>query len=220
MKPRDSSSPAAVPAAETRERPPPDWPRPRLVLGLSGGMGCGKSTAAQQFAEFGFRTVDCDRIVRDEVLIQPEVVAAVRARFGAGVLGADGRIDRRAMAERIFASDAERCWLEALVHPRVRTAWGRALAGNLGARWVVEVPLLFEKGLENWFDYTVCVTTSSALQLSRLRSRGVPEGLAEQRIAKQLPLPRKIAAADFVLLNDGTPEFLREQVALLAGRWH
>ncbi|MBK8475081.1 MAG: dephospho-CoA kinase [Opitutaceae bacterium] len=191
-----------------------------MVLGLSGGMGCGKSTATRMFAELGFRVVDCDRIVREEVLPSPEIVAALVARFGPTVVGEDGRLDRAAVAARVFANDADRLWLEALLHPRVRESWRRALASDLEAKWVVEVPLLFEKGLENWFDSTICVATSSALQVSRLHARGVPADLAAARIAKQLPLPRKIAAADFVLLNDGSLDFLKEQVALLAGRWH
>ena len=215
-----SSSTSAQAADPARELPPPDWPRPRLVLGLSGGMGCGKSTATRMFAELGFRVVDCDRIVRDEVLPSPEIVAAVAARLGPAVVGGDGRLDRAAVAGRVFSSDGDRLWLEALLHPRVRESWRRALAADLAAKWVVEVPLLFEKGLENWFDSTICVATSSALQVSRLHARGVPADLAAARIAKQLPLPRKIAAADFVLLNDGSLDFLKEQVVLLAGRWH
>ncbi len=217
---QSSSTASGSTAPASRERPPADWPRPRLVLGLSGGMGCGKSTATRLFAEFGFRTVDCDRIVRDELLPRADVIAALAGRFGSRVVGTDGRLDRAAVAERVFADDADRLWLEALLHPLVRESWRASLAGDLAARWVVEVPLLFEKGLENWFDSTVCVATSLAQQLSRLQVRGVPTDLAAARIAKQLPLPRKIAAADFVLLNDGSLDFLREQVASLAGRWH
>ncbi len=216
----DSTTGVDRDSSATRETPPADWPRPRLALGLSGGMGCGKSTATRLFAELGFRTVDCDRIVRDELLPRADVVAAIAARLGPQVVGAEGRLDRAAVAARVFGDDGDRRWLEALLHPLVRESWRQALAGDLAARWVVEVPLLFEKGLENWFDSTVCVATSSALQLSRLQARGVPPDLAAARIAKQLPLPRKIAAADFVLLNDGSIDFLREQVASLAGRWH
>lgn len=182
-------------------------------------MGGGKSTVAAMFAELGFRTLDSDRVVRDEVLQEPEIVAALRERFGAAILGADGKPDRRALAKRVFGDDADRLWLEALTHPRVFAAWDRAFATEPGARWVVEVPLLYEKGLENRFDFVVCVATSSAPQLARLHSRGVPSDLARPRIAKQLALPRKIAAADHVLLNDGSLAFLREQVTWLANRW-
>ncbi|HLP06776.1 MAG TPA: dephospho-CoA kinase [Opitutaceae bacterium] len=219
MDPKTPSPAAAAAASAGREQPPPDWPRPRLVLGLSGGMGCGKSTATRFFGECGFQTVDCDRIVREELLPRPDIVAAIAARFGAGVLDGDARLNRAAVAERVFARDEDRLWLEALLHPEVRASWRAALASDLAARWVVEVPLLFEKRLENWFDSTVCVATSSGQQLSRLQARGVPPDLAAARIAKQLPLPRKIAAADFVLLNDGSLDFLKEQVASLAGRW-
>jgi dephospho-CoA kinase len=220
METQTSSTNTGVAQRPAQELPPPDWPRPRLALGLSGGMGCGKSTATRMFAKLGFRVVDCDRIVRDEILPSPEIVAAVAARFGPTVVGVDGRLDRSAVAARVFSDDGERLWLEALLHPRIRASWRQALAGDPTAKWVVEVPLLFEKGLENWFDSTICVATSSALQVSRLHARGVPADLAAVRIAKQLPLPRKIAAADFVLLNDGSLDFLKEQVVLLAGRWH
>ena len=81
-----------------------------------------------------------------------------------------------------------------------------------GARWVVEVPLLFEKSLENWFDFMVCVACDPTLQLARLEQRGLDRLLAGKRISKQLPLARKIELSDFVLWNDGSPSFLKAQV--------
>ena len=89
------------------------------------------------------------------------------------------------------------------------------LAVGEGRDWIIEVPLLFEKGLENWFDFIVCVASSADVQLARLTQRGVPHALAGQRISKQLPLARKLALADLVLWNDGTLPFLREQVETL-----
>ena len=83
------------------------------------------------------------------------------------------------------------------------------------ARWAVEVPLLFEKGLENWFDFTVCVACAPDQQLARLEQRGLPRGLAGQRISTQLPLERKIELADFVLWNEGSPEFLQNEIDFL-----
>ena len=80
---------------------------------------------------------------------------------------------------------------------------------------MVEVPLLFEKSLQNWFDFTVCVASHPAVQLARLEQRGLPPPLARQRISMQLPLAQKIEVVDFVLLNDGSPDFLREQVVRL-----
>jgi dephospho-CoA kinase len=189
-----------------------------LMVGLTGGMGCGKSTAAVRFAELGFRRLDADQVVRDELLPSPEVAAAIRARLGDAMLAADGSVRRDKVAEKVFKDPAALAWLEDLLHPRLLTRWREVLAGSRGTAFIVEVPLLFEKGLENWFDFTVCVTTDSESQLRRLEQRGIPRDQARQRIAQQLPLARKCELADHVLLNDGSPEFLREQVDVLAAR--
>lgn len=183
-----------------------------MIIGLTGGMGSGKSTAARIFEELGLQRLDSDTLVRERILTQPEVVAALRGRFGAAVIRDDGTVDRATLATRIFTNDEDRLWLEALVHPRLYALWRATFAEAAGGSWVVEVPLLFEKRLENWFDFTVCVATSSAVQFARLEERGIPHALAEQRISKQLPLALKLELADFVILNDGPPDFLRAQV--------
>jgi dephospho-CoA kinase len=188
-----------------------------MILGLTGGMGGGKSTAAGLFEEAGFRRIDSDRIVRDELLVAPLVVAKIAERFP-DVVNADGEVQRPLLAKRIFGNDADRLWLEELLHPLVYERWRELLATAPKDRWVIEVPLLFEQGLENWFDFIVCVSTSSANQLARLIERGIPQSLAGQRISKQLPLALKLEKADFVLSNDGTLEALRLQVNHLATR--
>ena len=210
-----------------------------MIAGITGGVGCGKSTAARAFERRGFRRLDSDQIVRDEVLTDPAVIASVRTRYGDAVISQvesvpairgetsssdieDTQImrgiviNRAALAERVFADDAERIWLEELTHPRVFAAWRKAFAEEPTVRWIVEVPLLFEKGLENWFDFTVCVACAPAQQLARLEQRGLPRALAGQRISKQLPLARKIELSDFVLWNEGSPAFLESQVDRLA----
>lgn len=190
------------------------------IAGITGGVGCGKSTAARALERRGFRRLDSDAIVRDRVLTAPATLAALRARYGGAVIvtAADGTesVDRPALAARVFADDAERLWLEELTHPGVFAVWREAFAAEPGANWVVEVPLLFEKGLENWFDFTICVACSPAQQLARLEQRGLPRVLAGQRISKQLPLAHKIDRSDFVLWNEGSPRFLETQVDLLA----
>ncbi|MGH7944295.1 MAG: dephospho-CoA kinase [Opitutaceae bacterium] len=212
-----------------------------MIAGITGGLGCGKSTAGRALAARGFRRLDSDQIVREQVLEDPAVIAAVRARYGDAVVetnepaaaparlpvtSAAGapqpqfrgavRINRPALAAKVFAGDTERLWLEELTHPRVFAAWRAAFAAEPSARWAVEVPLLFEKGLENWFDFTVCVACAPAQQLARLEQRGLPRALAGQRISKQLPLARKIELSDFVLWNEGSPAFLEAQVDRLA----
>lgn len=190
-----------------------------MIAGITGGLGCGKSTVARALERRGFRRLDSDQIVRDRVLTDPLVQAALEARFGADVLerGSSGPLVRRPyLAERVFADDADRLWLEDLVHPRVFAAWQEAFAADRKARWVVEVPLLHEKGLANWFDFTVCVACAPEQQLVRLEQRGLPRALADRRIAKQLPLARKIELSDFVLWNEGSPGFLEAQIDRLA----
>ncbi len=189
-----------------------------LIVGLTGGMGCGKSTAAAMFADRGFRQLDADRTVRDELLTDPVVAEAIRARWGPAMLAPDGSIRRDRVAEVVFRDPGSLAWLEELLHPRLLDLWRAIFAIVRGTAFIVEVPLLFEKGLENWFDFTVCVTTDSSLQLRRLESRGIPPELAHQRLTKQLPLARKCELADHVLLNDGSTDFLREQVNALADR--
>jgi dephospho-CoA kinase len=192
-----------------------------MTLGLTGGMGCGKSTATRFFAELGWRVFDADRVVREDALREPEVVAAIRARWPEAVVATGSpqadEVKREAVAARVFAKggDAELRWLEELTHPRVMARWRAAVAAEPGGRWVAEVPLLFEKNLQKSFDFTVCVAASSASQLARLAGRGLSQASAEARISKQLPLAQKTELADFVLSNDGTPDALRAQVARL-----
>ena len=200
-----------------------------MILGITGGLGCGKSTAGHLFESRGFRRLDSDVLMRENILTAPGVLAALQARYGPAVLQPDGTVNRRALADRIFPHDVERIWLEELTHPLLFDIWRAELAvgarlegvgarlGGVGggALWAFEVPLLFEQRLENWFDFTVCVACSARQQIVRLEQRGLNRVLAGQRISKQLPLGRKIELADFVLWNEGSTGFLRAQVDLL-----
>jgi dephospho-CoA kinase len=186
-----------------------------MILGLTGGFGCGKSTAARLFERHGFRCLDSDALVREHVYARPEVRAALQEHFGPEALLPDGTINRVHLGAVVFADDAQRLWLEELTHPPLFEVWRERLAADPGVRWVIEVPLLFEKHLENWFDFTICVACSPDQQLARLEQRGMTRALAERRISKQLPLGRKIELSHYVLLNDGSAEFLEQQVAHL-----
>jgi dephospho-CoA kinase len=183
-----------------------------MILGLTGGFGCGKSTAAKLFAEKGFRHLDSDLVIREQVLTTPQVQAEIRQRHGAGVFSPDGQIDRPSLGKIVFSDDAERLWLENLTHPVYFDILRGLFRSGPGMDWVVEVPLLFEKSMENWFDFTLCVACDPLSQLARLEQRGLDRALAEQRISKQLPLARKIELSDFVLWNDGSTGFLKSQV--------
>ena len=189
-----------------------------MIVGLTGGMGCGKSTAARIFEEFGFYRVDSDALVRDRVLKMPNVIKSAQERFGSGVIDAHGQINRASLAKTLFANESQLHAWEDLVLPYVYELWRELFEHSPQADWIVEAPLLYEKGLENWFDFVVCVASSSSVQYARLAERGVSHTLAEQRISKQLPLAQKIEKADFVLSNDGSTDFLRDQIRHLTAR--
>lgn len=187
-----------------------------MLIALTGGIGCGKSSAARFFEAHGFAVRDADRIVRETVLPARDVIAAAEERWGRSVVGANGELDRAKVAEIVFAAEGERRWLEQLVHPRVEAVWRAEVAGTPDRVWVIEVPLLFEAGLEKGFDFVITVGASKGVQVARLIARGLSQAQVEQRIASQLPLDYKLKFAHAALWNDGTPAFLSAQVALLA----
>jgi dephospho-CoA kinase len=187
-----------------------------MVIGLTGGIGCGKSAAAACFAEFGFNVVDADRLAR-QVLESAACVRALRARWGEACLAPDGLPDRRWIAAKVFADPVELAFLESQTHPEVARL--RQLAVVDGTRHhVVEIPLLFEKNLTAGFSSIACVACSEETRRGRLLAKGLSEEEIARRICSQMPLAEKVKRADVVLWNDGELPFLREQVALLVSR--
>ena len=184
-----------------------------MVIGLTGGIGCGKSTAAACFAGFGFRVVDADQLAR-QVLESPACVARLRERWGAACLDSRGVPDRRWIGAKVFADPVERAFLESITHPEVARLRREATA-DPGHDYVVEIPLLFEKDLAAGLDVVVVVAWSDEVRRRRLRERGLSDDEISARIATQLSLVEKVKRADVVFWNDGEPVFLREQVA----RW-
>jgi dephospho-CoA kinase len=186
-----------------------------VLLGLTGGIGSGKSTALAAFARLGCPTLSSDRIVH-ALYLDPEVRAAVAAHFGPGVLDGDGEVDRAALGARVFAREADRRWLEGLLHPRVAAALERwraeQEAAHPGALLVHEVPLLYEAGLADRYDGVVLITAPDDVR----RARG-PEHF-DERAAAQLPEAEKAARADHVYVNDGTPADLERWVTALVAR--
>ncbi|MDX2187971.1 MAG: dephospho-CoA kinase [Opitutaceae bacterium] len=186
------------------------------LIGLTGGMGCGKSTVGKLLVKEGWSRGDTDEWVRSRILFEREVVEAARTLFGAAAIRADGSIDRSHVGHLVFSDPALLERWESVIHPRVRAYTSSWAKENQDQPRVVEIPLLFEKGLEKGFDFIVCVASSSETQYVRLMERGVSRALAEQRITKQLPLALKIQSSHFVIWNDGSLGFLSEQVAHLS----
>jgi dephospho-CoA kinase len=191
-----------------------------LILGLTGNLGCGKSTAGQMFAERGFGRIDCDEIVRNLLVGDGEVLKEIRHSFGAEVFDSAGDLNRKRLGAIVFADRNRLEVLEEILHPRVSRQWREAVASAPDSGWVVEIPLLFEKNLQKWVDFTICLACDRRVQLERLTQRGMTPQEADQRIAMQLPLTRKIELADFVLLNNGARSFLSDQVNWLIRTQH
>lgn len=190
-----------------------------MTIGLTGGIGCGKSSASAIFASLGFQVRDTDRIVREKVLTDHTVIQEATKRWGGEVLGSDGLLDRARIANLVFTNVGERVWWESIIHPRVGQHWRKELAAKPEAEWVIEVPLLFEARLEKGFDFVVCVGANLTTQLARVTARGMTQAQAEQRIASQLPLAYKLNSADFILWNEGSLDFLRSQTIRLVESW-
>jgi dephospho-CoA kinase len=185
-----------------------------LLVGLTGGIGSGKSTVARMLGARGAVVLDADVLAREAVEPGTSGFDAVVARFGDGVLGSDGSLDRHALASIVFADDVARVDLEAIVHPAVRRSIAEAVAAHAHTDDVVVVdsPLLIETGAHEGFPVVVVVTASPDARVARLVERGMDEADVRARMAAQMPLEEKVAVADVVVDNDGTEAELEERV--------
>lgn len=187
-----------------------------LVVGLTGGIGAGKSAVATRLAGHGAVVVDADRVAREVVEPGTPGLAAVTAAFGPGVLRADGSLDRAALAGLVFADPVARRRLEAVTHPLIgsRTAELVALA-SADAVVVHDVPLLVEAGLAAAYFAVVVVEAPEPVRLARLAARGLPAEQARARIALQATDADRRAVATHLVDNAGPLELLDAQVDLL-----
>ncbi|HEX7463833.1 MAG TPA: dephospho-CoA kinase [Actinomycetota bacterium] len=186
-----------------------------LLVGLTGGIGSGKSTVARMLEKRGAVVFDADRFAREAVAPSTAAHHRVVERFGPRVLAPTGEIDRETLAEIVFADPAARLDLEAIVHPEVRRLFAEGVEPYLGTDRIVvlSAPLLIETGMHAEFQVLVVVSTSEQAQVERLmRDRGMSEADVRSRIAAQLPLEAKAETADFIVDNDGTLEDLEGQV--------
>ena len=188
-----------------------------MVIGLTGGIGSGKSSVAHLFAERGAVVVDADVLAHAATAPGGAAHAAVIERFGPGIVAPDGSIDRGALADLVFADPAARTDLEALVHPAVLEAIDRRLTAEAATDSVVVVvvPLLVEVGWDG-ADAVVVVDCPEEVAIRRLvEERGMDEADVRRRLAAQADRATRLARADHVLTNDGTLDDLRRQVDAL-----
>ena len=190
-----------------------------LLVGLTGNIASGKSTAGRRLAELGATLIDADLLAREAVAPGEPALAAIVARWGRGVLAPDGSLDRASLRARVFSDATELEALNAIVHPQVGRRRDRlvAAARARGDRIVVcDVPLLFERRLAGDFDRIVLVDAPRDLRLDRLvQERGLAADEAMRMIAAQMPAELKRARADVVLDNSGSLADLRAKVDAL-----
>jgi dephospho-CoA kinase len=189
-----------------------------LLVGLTGGIGSGKSTVARLLEKRGAVVFDADLLAREAVEPGTPGHAAVIDRFGADVLAPGGELDREALASIVFADPAARRDLEQIVHPEVRRLFAEGTEAYRDTDRVVvfSAPLLVETGMHTAFEILVVVSATVATQIERLmRQRGMSEASIRARIDAQVPLEDKAAAADFIVDNEGTLDELESQVERL-----
>lgn len=186
-------------------------------MGVTGGLGCGKSEVGRILGELGVQVLDTDELVHEMLDSRHPVGRAVADLFGAAVVRPDGCIDRQRVARRVFADPEALTRLNALVHPAVLTRVGAWVAERRerGEEAAVLIPLLFEAGADQGWDAIVCVSADEAVVLKRLQSRGWTEEETRRRLAAQWPLAEKEKRADYVLRNNGGRDELRAQTARL-----
>lgn len=174
-------------------------------VALTGGVASGKSEVARRFAARGITVIDADRIARELVEPGEPALEEIAQRFGAGMIDTGGRLDRRALRERVFADPGERQALEAILHPRVRCAIRERAASASGPYVVLDIPLLTESGGEYaWVDRVLVVDVPRATQIARLITRDdVDAALAESMLAVQATREQRLHIADDVIDNSG-----------------
>jgi dephospho-CoA kinase len=201
------------------------------IVGLTGGVASGKSEVTRRFEALGVTVADADVAARDAVAVGSEGLAAVVSAFGSQVLAADGALDRPAMRQRVFADDAARLALEAIVHPRVRALLRAQCEAAQGAYAIAAIPLLAEalpgtdggeggRAVYPWIHRVLVIDVPVEVQLARLLARdGIDQTLAGRMIAAQATRQQRLAIADDVVVNDGALDDLQRHVTALDARY-
>ena len=184
-----------------------------MKVGLTGGIGAGKSTVADLFSQKGAVVIRSDELARQVIEPQTPGFQQVIARFGKDFVNSEGYIDRAKLAQIVFQDDAALKDLENIVHPLVRSKTNQIMDQHTSETIIVnEIPLLLEKKMESLFDFLVIVISSEKNRLERLSQRGLTTEQATARMSKQVSDDERKAAADFLIVNDGNLDQLEVDV--------
>lgn len=187
-----------------------------FVVGITGGIGSGKSAVTKQLEALGIVVVDADVVAREVVEPGKPALAEIVKYFGDHIVSYDGKLNRAALRKIVFESDADRKVLESITHPRIRESIQAQLAAAQSPYVVLSSPLLLESGQSAFANYVVVVDTSEATQIQRTMLRdNNDESLVQKIMAAQLPRMDRVMKADHVLDNNGTLQHLEEQVTAL-----
>lgn len=189
-----------------------------FIVGLTGGIGSGKSTVATLFADNGIALVDADVVARQVVAPGSPALAAITEHFGPTVLQADGQLNRAALRLQVFSDEAARQWLNQLLHPLIREQMQQQLAVATSPYVLWVVPLLLENGLNQDCDRVLVVDAPADTQRQRVLARDASAD-ADAIMARQLSRRERLAAADDIIDNSGTPDALAEHVDVLHQRY-
>jgi dephospho-CoA kinase len=184
-----------------------------LVVGITGGIGSGKSAVTRCFEEHGITVVDADLVSR--VIVEPgkPALAAIAAHFGPGILQADGTLDRPALRSRVFADEAQRLWLERLTHPLIGEEIANRISASRSPYTILSSPLLLDTSQHTLVDCVVVVDAPESLQLQRTMQRdGNDEAQVKRIMAAQLTRAQRLERADIVLDNSGSLQDLEQAV--------
>ena len=204
------------PQPDATDQPMSEAPGRSLRVGLTGGIASGKTTIADCFAELGVPVIDTDVIAREVVEPGSPALQEIGQHFGAQVIAADGRLDRKMMRKIVFADAAERLHLEAILHPRIREMTEQQVAAVTDPYLIVVVPLLVESPIRNMMDRILVVDCSEDTQIKRLMERDIEsESQARRIMATQASRKERLAIADDVITNDNDFDAAREQVLAL-----
>ena len=187
-----------------------------FVVGLTGGIGSGKSAATDIFASLGIDIVDADEVARDVVAVGSQGLLQIAEHFGEHILLEDGSLDRAALREKVFANPDEKTWLNGLLHPLIRSRMQQLIMESTSPYCILSVPLLVENKLTEMCNHVVVVDCPEVLQLERaLKRDGSSEATIKSIMASQASRKERLNAADHVLDNSTSLNALSSQVSAL-----
>jgi dephospho-CoA kinase len=188
----------------------------KYIVGLTGGIGSGKSTAAKIFSGLNIVVVDADQLAREVVEPGSQALTTIKKHFGKAILLPDNSLDRSQLRDIVFADAKQRHWLEELLHPRIRKLLTERIQSAESAYVILESPLLLETNQKEIVDRTLVIDVSNTTQLERTMNRdGGQEDTIAAIIAAQIPRNKRLAAADDVLDNEQPLEIIEKQIEIL-----